>query len=186
MKFWRNNNTESFDPESMGQYRILEPLSFLESTHNGDAEPVGIFLGLVSEYLTEQTNIPKSLDRLLLQEYSVDNRTADLRFVINGMGKEIVNSITGGGFKLFVDLNEGYKLDLSLYYHRLVCSNGMIRKTEASGVFHAYSLDEWQLQIKYGHAGAWNTSGRSFQKKIAASKSFGRYMRKRDQQFYAG
>jgi len=148
MIFWRNDNTNTFDPDDVGQLRILAPLVHLESAKNGDAEPVGVFLALMLDYLEQHVNLPKSLNRLLLQEYSINDMTADIRFVINGMEGKIVDTITGGGFRIFIDFSEGYKSEISLYYHRLVCANGMIRKTESCGLFHAFSLEEWTSQVE--------------------------------------
>jgi len=107
-------------------------------------------LNLMSQYLEKEANLPISSDRLLLQEYSVDSLSVDIRIVITGMEKQILNAVMGGGFRLYIDFSEGYKTELSIYYHRLVCTNGMIRKTELWGIFHAYSLEDWRSQIEKG------------------------------------
>ena len=151
MNFWRNNNTDTFNPDHAGELQIAESLRCMESEYSKDSvQAIRIFLTLMLKYLEETANLPQTPDRLLLQEFSTDGQSADIRIVINGMEKRILNTITGGGFRLFIDFSEGYKTELSLYYHRLVCTNGMIRKSESWGVFHAYSLEEWLLQIEKG------------------------------------
>ena len=121
MNFWRNNSTDTFNPDHAGELRIAESLRCMESGYSKDnVQAVRMFLTLMLKYLEGTANLPQTPDRLLLQEFSADSRSVDIRIVINGMEKWILNTITGGGFRLFIDFSEGYRTELSLYYHRLV------------------------------------------------------------------
>ncbi|MDR1332627.1 MAG: hypothetical protein LBK07_11060 [Tannerella sp.] len=151
MQFWRNNHTATFDPDSAGQLRIAEALRGMEPEYSEHGvRAVRIFLAVMLRYLEEKARLPQTPDRLLMQEFSTGGKRADIRVVINGMERRILGTVTGGGFRLLIDFSEGYRAELSLYYHRLVCTNGMIREIRTGGTFHAFSLEEWQSQIEDG------------------------------------
>jgi hypothetical protein len=151
MEFWRNESTSSFDPDAGASARMTGFLDRMKADNmvNG-VKALEFFLRIMTIHLDPRGNSMIS-DRLLLQEYSLKANVIDIRFVIKGMEKRILDAVVGGGFRLWIEFGDGFiKTEFSVYYHRLVCTNGMIRKTEAIGRFEAWSLEEWTKQIETG------------------------------------
>ncbi|MDR0758332.1 MAG: hypothetical protein LBF85_10885 [Tannerella sp.] len=152
IEFWRNESTLSFDPDAKASTQITEVLDKVKATKMGKgAEALVNFLRIMSLYLDPRQEPSMASDRLLLQEYTLKTNVIDIRFIIRGMEKQILGAIVGGGIRLWIVWeDESIKAELSAYYHRLVCTNGMIRKTETAGWFEAQSLEEWVKQVENG------------------------------------
>ena len=150
MEFWRNESTLSFDPDAKASTQITEFLNRMKTNNMVNrAEALENFLRIMTVCLEPGVRCPMTSDHLLLQEYSMKANVIDIRFIIKGMERFILGSIVGGGFRLWIEFGDGFiNAELSAYYHRLVCTNGMIRKTETTGRFEAMSLEEWIKQLE--------------------------------------
>jgi hypothetical protein len=150
MEFWRNESTLSFDPDKKAPARMTGFLDRMKTDHMVNrAEALEKFLKIMTVYFDSHMASSITPDHLLLQEYFLNANVVDIRFIVKGMEKKILNTIVGGGFRLRIEFDDILiRAELSAYYHRLVCTNGMIRKTEATGRFETFSLEEWLKQVE--------------------------------------
>jgi hypothetical protein len=144
MTFWRNDSVDSFDPDGSGA-RALE--SAVSGARSDTAHAMRTFLGLLSSQLDPAGN-DKSMSPWAVQEVSSKAATLEVRFVMPKETKRIAGSVVGGGLGVWIESNGHLSAEFVLYYHRLVCTNGMTRKMEAAGRIDAANLREWSVRIE--------------------------------------
>jgi hypothetical protein len=66
-----------------------------------------------------------------LQEVASCANTISINLVVTGREKAVVNSTVGGGVGFWLEWNGQFSAEVSVYLHRLICTNGMIRQVSA-------------------------------------------------------
>jgi len=147
MEFWRNEDTTTFDSDGGGWVHLKTILDAMPSEGEvTGSQAMNALFDMLPNYLDGGTiaqNARNAQNRWSVQEMSWQAQVLNARFVISGMEQRIKNSIVGGGFGIWIEISGRISAELSIYYHRLVCTNGMTRKVEAVGRLEASTLTEW-------------------------------------------
>ncbi len=59
------------------------------------------------------------------------------------------DSVIGGGIGILLEEYDGVAAELWVYLHRLVCTNGMVRRVEAIGQVRVATLDLWATELDH-------------------------------------
>lgn len=147
--FWRNENTMDLAPPDSGR-------QVLERTLVEMPEPQAIS---IPEFMNAMLgdSLPRAMEKggmrmaahtdWLPQEVTWTAPIFKTSLVLRQQQRNIAGSVVAAGIGVWLETNGCISGEISVYYHRLVCTNGLIRKHQGSGRIEATSLDESLRQL---------------------------------------
>ena len=171
MSFWRNQGTAALDSGAGGTEFLQQVLARVHPLA-GDApeRAVSVFFDKLSGALDTAGMARGVAQRWWLQEVAQLANTLSLNLVVNGTERRTTGSLVGGGVGFWLEWNGGVSVETSVYLHRLVCTNGMIRKIEACARFEARDFAGLGQQLEVvlpkalrGTTTGFDSLGRSYQ-----------------------
>ena len=148
MTFWRNESTSELVGDGSSGDRLREVQAELrEGPHASTADALDVVLQLLPLAFGGDESRDKG-HLLTVQELSCLGGTLSVNFAAQGTQQKVVGAIVAGGIGIWLDCNGHFEAELSVYLHRLVCTNGMIRKIGAEGRVTGASLGDWSGQME--------------------------------------
>ena len=147
--FWRNESTQEIAPSNTGRHVLQESLADMRRV--GQAVIPEVMDTMLTRSLPraiEQEGLRLSAGcRWLPQEVNWSHPIFRINLVLDGADRTIVNSVVNGGISLWLETNGHISGEICGYYHRLVCTNGLMRKVQGVGRIEAVSVDECSRQL---------------------------------------
>ncbi len=148
--FWRNENTEYLDPAHKSNERWQQSLSDMQRAGQEEIPEILDFVftrSLPQSISGAGLRIPEE-SRWLVQELYWSGAAFKSSLVLEGIGQKVGNTLVAGGVSVFLEHCGFIRGEICFYYHRLVCTNGMVRKSNAACRIEAYSVQEACQQIE--------------------------------------
>lgn len=139
MNYWRNTSRTSFDADGEGQRRLNEALA--EMTED-DASTLREAVETLLDALPSATG-----GDWPVQEVFYDGAVFRGSFVLRGVEMPILGQVVGGGIDLCIGADEVISGEYGFYFHRLVCTNGMLLPHVRDEEFRAWTLSEWKRTV---------------------------------------
>lgn len=148
MTFWRNECTTSFDVDGAGNRELQRILVEMRSG-------AGAATARAMESLIDLSILRLAPDArgtggsaLLVQEVCQVGFALTAHFVLKGSDRRVVGTTVGGGFAVSIEANGQISAEISTYFHRLVCTNGMTRKVTGNDRIAARDPTDWVVQLE--------------------------------------
>jgi hypothetical protein len=143
MQFWRNDTTSTFNCGTTASKHLTE---ILEAVRSGPqrtlADMTDVFfdsLGLVGG---------NGGGDWLVQEVGRLAGTLSVNVVFTKTERRVVGSRVAGGVSLWLEANGVMQAELSGYLHRLVCTNGMVRKVAVEARIEVSTIADWRGHLR--------------------------------------
>ena len=165
MIFWRSEDTSLFEGD--GEEHLLSALA-----------AAGVNRFFPQAWASLRRILPECMPRgetadWHVRELACGEHSFRIGVVASGSERRVVDSLVAGGFSASLFVNGRVETEFSLYLHRLVCTNGMVRKTAAAAKFESATLDGWVAQAKErlpgiiaGHSSGFETFSKAYQVRL--------------------
>lgn len=143
MHFWRNENTSTFDGGPAAADHLATTLDAIRSGPQARlADVTDVFLQTLS------SGNGKVGGDWFVQEAGYLAGTLNMNVVFANTERQVVGSSVAGGVSLWAEANGHLRAELSGYLHRLVCTNGMVRKVEVEARIEVDTLADWRTRLR--------------------------------------
>ena len=149
MGFWRNDDSGSFGPAVRGSQELERVLGDVRADGGGRlVEAADVLLEELSAHVAATPRADRGNGLWSVQDVWCRARTLSLQCVVSGAERRVVDSAVGGGVSVWIEANGRITGELSVYLHRLICTNGMVRKVEGVGHVEAEDMPGWRNRIR--------------------------------------
>lgn len=137
--FWRNENTNTLGTYALNSIQLMKAIQAVRDPQQAKIAEV---VTAVENELLEQGR------PWIMQDFYWDAERFSLSAVFENQQKPAAGDAMAGGVHLTLVLDGGmYTGEISSYLHRLICTNGMIRKVERCQIICALEAQECRKQI---------------------------------------
>lgn len=142
MHFWRNDTTSTFNCGTAPSKHLTEILEAVRS------EPQRKLADLTNIFFDSLNSVGGN-DRgeWLVQEAGYLAGTLTVNVVFAKTECQVVGSRVAGGVSLWLEANGMVHAELSGYMHRLVCTNGMVRKVAVEARIEVRTIADWRRHL---------------------------------------
>ena len=137
--FWREERSSGLVPTGVRPPVVQEAVEHTRQVP-GLWEAVGSGLAVVADCLGPGADVSVTGVSALAGTFSVD-------LVLGRQQRLVVDSPVAGGIHLFFEAGGVLRGEVSAYLHRLVCTNGLIRRVDGAAWIEAEDLRGWEDQL---------------------------------------
>ena len=147
--FWRNDSRTTFETDGTGDLQLDQALGLGAANARF---PLRMAWESLTSQLATRLQAPRqgqaiATNRWLVQEVSWRAGVLEVRLVFPECDKKILGAVVGGGLACSLEANGHISGEMTAYFHRLVCTNGMIQRVKGAGRFQGDSLEAWQREL---------------------------------------